>query len=177
MIAAVIGVGHLVSHLVVCGESELTLGKDGINLLFVEHAVLVYNFFLVLNFDLLVWTLLINFNDVGLSECHQFIANILLISPFGILLDLITDLWIFWEQKVSQVGLANRYGFNIFYANVDEFGFLVMANIVVANVVVVSDFNAEAVLLLRKTLTKQIVSNAHTSLLDKVHVRNFILFI
>ena len=52
-----------------------------------------------------------------------------------------------------------------------------MANVVITNVAIVSDFNAKTILLLRQTLAKKIVTNSYTSLLDKVHVCHFIFFI
>lgn len=52
-----------------------------------------------------------------------------------------------------------------------------MADVVITNVVILSYFNAETILLLRETLAEKIVPNTYTALLDKVHVRDFVFLV
>jgi len=84
---------------------------------------------------------------MDLSEFHELVSHVFGVSFVGILLDLITNLRIFWKQVVQQILLAKRNRFNVFCANIDELRLLVVANIVITNIVIVFDFDTKVVLL------------------------------
>lgn len=90
----------MISLVVISAKSELSLFKDGFDLLLILHA-LVDDLFFVLDFNLLIRTLLIDFYDVGLSKLHKFITHILGVPLFRGPLDLMTNLRIFRKQIVQ----------------------------------------------------------------------------
>lgn len=147
MKAAVIWGRNVLFPVFISSDSELSLQEDGFDV-FLINFFLVHHFFLVLNFDLLIRTLLIDLNNMGLSFFHQLISHILSVSFFGILLDSVTNLRIFWKQVVDQIFLAESDGFNILNANIYELRLLVVAHVVITNVAIASDFDVKVILLL-----------------------------
>lgn len=95
---------------------------------------------LVHELELLILTGLVDIDDMLLSFRHNNFSDILHVSALGAFLDLNSNLWVLYEDVVIQELLRYRNSFNIFFSQVNEFRFLVKADVVVTDVrVVVAD--------------------------------------
>lgn len=109
--------------------------KDLIFLLLLVGSILVHDI------NLFIGTLLVDFDDVVLPLFHQNISYVSKVASLATQFYLVSNLWILYEQVIFKELLAERNGLDLVERHVDEFGFLVEADIVVADVsaAVVSD--------------------------------------
>lgn len=84
---------------------------------------------------------------------------------------------VLWENLLQKEFLGKREGLNLLNNHEYELRFLVEANVVVTDERVSFHVNAELELFLTKTLSHQVVANTNNSLLDEIHLTNFVLLV
>ena len=132
---------------------------------------------LILNVECFISTLDIDLFHVLESLVHQHILNVLHVPVLGTFHNFTCNFWVLFEDFTSKEPLAQRNCLNISSCKVDELWLLVEADIVSAYLWVLLALNANNELLLAESLGHHVVSNSDHSLLDEVHICNFIFFV
>lgn len=127
--------------------------------------------------DLFEATFTVDVLDMLLSVIHQNLSYVLHISSLTISNDLLSNFRVFGEQIVLQKSFAEGYALYVRHGHEDEFGLLVCTHIVIANKCARFLFDSELELLSRQALSHQIVSDAHGTFLNEVHIRYFMLLV
>ena len=92
------------------------------------------NILLLVNMDLFIWTLLIDFADILLSLTEQFTSYILHVPCLRSLSNTLSNLWILWEDLFLQESFSNCHCLDVCLGHVDKLTFLVEANVVVTDI-------------------------------------------
>jgi len=131
----------------------------------------------ILNTEGLVSTLSVNFFQMSHSLVLNNLANVLHVAILWAFHNRLGYLWILSKYFLSEELLWKIDSFNSSHGQVDEFRFLVKANVVVTNDRTCVALNGNIELILWKTLSHHVVPNANLSLLDEIEICNFVLFI
>ena len=133
--------------------------------IFLAQLIGILDLGLVSYIYLLVMTLFINLHNMMLPLLHKHMSDVALVSKICTFFDLVSNLWILWENVLLEELFRKRICTDLIDGHVDKLRFLVEADIVVAYKGVFFEFDSKMVLLLlRKTLCHQIVSNADLTL-------------
>lgn len=127
--------------------------------------------------NLLEGTLAVDLQNVRLTFFHELFANIGHVSLFGTVSNLDSDQGILRKDNFQEVLLGECDTLNILLSHIDELRFLVAAHIVVTNIGVSFALDSQLVLLLRYTLSHQVVTDSNNSFLDEIHIGDFMLLI
>ena len=131
----------------------------------------------VVNCDVFVGVLFVYFSQMLLSKVKDLISDVTNVSFFRSLFNLGTDDRVLFEDFLQQELLLQLHGFDILFGCVNEFTFLVEANIVITNVGILVKLNWRICWVLTRCLDHAVVSDCYSSLLNEIHVRDFIFFI
>ena len=136
------------------------------------------------NVDLPVQTLVVNLSDMLFLRVLYHTPDIVHITSFGLILNLLNDSWVLWDNVMAEVLLRQWHSFNWVCGDVDVLRFGVVEHVVIADVIERKCFlpnfgsHGDAVLLgVWKPLGHQIVPDTYRARLDEIEVRNFILFV